>query len=408
MGQGEQRWRRRGGLAALFAGLLAGGDGCARDGIEPASGTSDALCTGGCCGEGGCECSGDSADVLLSPAQYASWVGGQGPLVDTTTGSSGGMVTEGPGTGDTGAGTSTGATDTGTSTGSTGMDTSTTMSTLEVSSSETGEGFDGAELTDSACVALCTYHADAYDWDLGCSFEGLTPEGQVHIVCTWTTGCEGRRHACLRSSGARSGGDALTSWLARAAHDEAGSVHAFVALGRELAAHGAPRWLLRRLRRAADDERRHARAVDRLVRARGGCWRRPVVRAGPGRDLLAIAVENAVEGCVRETWAALSAAHQARHAGDPRIRAAMVDIAADERRHAELAWALDDWLRLRLDDAAWSRVEAARADAARQLREGVTARRLPSEVVRDAGVPDGAGARALARGLAAALWPVRA
>lgn len=405
-----QTWERVGGLAGLFAGLLAGcgarpldsdssaGSGPADPGAtagtgatetgstetastgaesgETPTGTSGEPCPGGCCG--GCQCYYDSAEVMLSPAEYAMWVG-EGGTTGGTTGTGG----------ETGTGGSGGA-----SSGSTGGTTG----------AETGESIDTAALTPEICIALCEQEADAFDWELTCSVPELTPEGEVLIVCHWTIGCDGRRHACLRSSGAGAGGDAVTSWLARVAHDEAGSVHAFIALRRELARHGAPRPLLARLRRAAADERRHARVVDRLVRARGGRWRRPVVTACPRRELLAIAVENAVEGCVRETWAALSAAHQARCAGDRRIRAAMVGIALDEQGHAELAWAIDGWLRGRLDAEEWAQVEAARAGAAEQLRAGLLARRLPDEVVQLAGVADAEAARRLVDGLAGALW----
>ncbi len=410
-----QAWERPGGLVGLFVGLLAGcgarpldsdssagtgstnsgatagtgtagtgtaGTGTGSTGAESGStptGTSAETCPGGCCG--GCQCYYDSAEVLLSPTEYAMWVGEGG----TTSGTTGGTT----GTG--------GETNTGGSGGSSSRSTGGTTG-------ETGESIDPAALTPEICIALCEQEADAFDWELTCSVPELTPEGEVLIVCHWTTGCDGRRHACLRSSGAGAGGDAVTSWLARAAHDEAGSVHAFVALRRELARHGAPRPLLARLRRAAADERRHARVVDRLVRSRGGRWRRPVMAACPGRELLAIAVENAVEGCVRETWAALSAAHQARCAGDRRIRAAMVGIALDEQGHAELAWAIDAWLHGRLDAEEWAQVEAARAGAAAQLRAGLLARHLPDEVVQLAGVADGEVALRLVDGLAEALW----
>ncbi len=69
------------------------------------------------------------------------------------------------------------------------------------------------------------------------------------------------------------------------------------------------------------------------------------------RSLAALARENAVEGCVRETWAALLAAYQAMSAEDPAFRALMAEVAVDERRHAELAWAIDAWARTRLSAA---------------------------------------------------------
>ncbi|GEM_PF-3981000 len=67
-----------------------------------------------------------------------------------------------------------------------------------------------------------------------------------------------------------------------------------------------------------------------------------------GRSRLAVASENAVEGCVRETWAARVGRHQARFAKIASMRAAMAEIAADEARHAALAWDLDTWARSHL------------------------------------------------------------
>jgi len=62
------------------------------------------------------------------------------------------------------------------------------------------------------------------------------------------------------------------------------------------------------------------------------------------RDLEEIALENAVEGCVRETFAGVAATYKAAHAGDAGIAAAMRIIAQDETRHAALAWDVAAWL----------------------------------------------------------------
>jgi hypothetical protein len=93
------------------------------------------------------------------------------------------------------------------------------------------------------------------------------------------------------------------------------------------------------------------------------------VARAPVRDVESIARENAVEGCVRETFAALVAWRQARAAGDPSIRAAMSRIARDETRHAALAWAVDDWTRALLTPAARRRVREARREASELLVE---------------------------------------
>lgn len=82
----------------------------------------------------------------------------------------------------------------------------------------------------------------------------------------------------------------------------------------------------------------------------------------------------------------------------------MITIAADERRHAELAWALDAWLVDRLGVADRRDVALARSAAVCSLRQGLAARRLPPAIIVDAGVPPGAAARRLVNGLVAALW----
>jgi len=52
---------------------------------------------------------------------------------------------------------------------------------------------------------------------------------------------------------------------------------------------------------------------------------------------------------------------------DPQLQRVFAAIAADERRHANLAWAVDDWVRPRLTVAERRSVDGARAAAIRQL-----------------------------------------
>ena len=159
----------------------------------------------------------------------------------------------------------------------------------------------------------------------------------------------------------------LGAHFARMAALEDASVAAFRGLARELRALGAPRAIVRGCQRAARDEVRHARATTALARRHGVRARFATVARVSGRPLVAIAMENAVEGCVRETFGAVVARWQARTARDPVVRAVMVRIARDEARHASLAWAIDAWARPRLDRPARARVERARADAVRAL-----------------------------------------
>ena len=87
------------------------------------------------------------------------------------------------------------------------------------------------------------------------------------------------------------------------------------------------------------------------------------VTRSPIRDLEAVARENAVEGCVRETYAASLACRQACAATNPAIRSAMAGIARDETRHAALAWEVDRWSQALLAPAARRRVREARREA---------------------------------------------
>jgi hypothetical protein len=174
--------------------------------------------------------------------------------------------------------------------------------------------------------------------------------------------------------------------LADAAWLEAASVDAFRLLRRELRRHGAPRRLLRAASRSARDERRHARTSKALARSFGvtvPSVERDVVSP---RSIEAFALENAVEGCVRETWGALVALRQAAHASERGVRAAMSRIARDEIRHAELAWSIDAWLRPRLTDPQRERVRNARAAAFAELAQDAAAP-LPFAERRRLGLP---------------------
>ena len=132
-----------------------------------------------------------------------------------------------------------------------------------------------------------------------------------------------------------------------------------------------------------------SRAPDGAHRAAARRRAPPVrVRGAPRRlrSLAAVAVENAVEGCVRETFGALTASWQAAHARDPHIARTMARIARDETRHAALAWAIARWVEPRLDARARRRIVAARRRAVRTLRRQARAA-VPATLVRQAGVP---------------------
>jgi hypothetical protein len=216
-----------------------------------------------------------------------------------------------------------------------------------------------------------------------------TAEGAT-VSYTWGHFCAGRRpHAMPACAPIASVGD----WLREQGRLEAASVTAFEQLARDLTAHRAPRSLVRACRRAARDEVRHARAcgTPRPARSR---------RATPSLEELAI--DNAIEGEVRETWGAVVGAWQARTAALPAIRTMMLGIAPDELRHAELAAKLGRFYASRLSAAARARVAEAKARAIAELTTGD----VPAPLAAELGVPSRDASAALLAGLRAQVWRV--
>jgi hypothetical protein len=259
----------------------------------------------------------------------------------------------------------------------------------------------------AACFASCIQACQAaaaqgqFATCVGETDAGATRTAQ----CQSSAQCTGRRPDGLVDVFGFASAPSLGAALARSAWLEAASVHAFRRLARELRAHGAPRELVLAARAAARDEVRHTRAM-RALAARHGELAPTVVVSPPSgaRDLESIARENAVEGCVSETFGAVLGAWQAERATDPDVAAAFRAIAPDELRHAALAWAVAAWIEPRLSTAARSRVEHARAEAiAGHLQN--TPILPPPRVASALGLPNAAAARALGRGLVTEeLW----
>ncbi len=232
----------------------------------------------------------------------------------------------------------------------------------------------------NACSTICT---ELRRGDAGLAADGALADGGVIVVndgswrCTLDRvepdevltcisqepafGCgSGRRPQALVPS-RRAGAD-VGAWLAEVAHLEAASVPAFDELAAELALHGAPSMLMRIARESADDERAHARMVASLAE-RLGARPAPVQRGEIApRSLVALAEDNAAEGCVREAFGALAAAHQAAASNDARVRAVFTCIVRDEARYALFSFALHDWASERLGARSAARLEEGRRE----------------------------------------------
>lgn len=196
----------------------------------------------------------------------------------------------------------------------------------------------------------------------------------------------------------------LGQYFADNARLEAAAVVAFRILQAELATHGAPPRLVRAAARAAREEIRHAQLTGHLARRFGGEVSPAVVSAAAKRSLVEIAIENAAEGCVRETYGALVAMWQARHARDGQVRAVMVRIARDETRHAALSWEVARWALMHLPRRARADVRHAIRRAKSDLRRALWQSVPAPELVAVAGLPDRATALNLLDQLDQRLW----
>lgn len=263
----------------------------------------------------------------------------------------------------------------------------------------------GGELPQDVCEAMC--RASEYETFEGCSMEAPErdpplPDGVLYCSGEKILDCggAGRRPAGLQDEAAVEGSAEGRYW-AHIAYLEQAAVHAFVRLADDLRRHGAPEALVERCVAAACDEVQHAAVTARFA-ALHGVRPAPVVVVPPAdRDLFEIALENATEGCVRETFAGLEATWQSAHAASDVVRRAMRNIAADECAHAELSWDIHRWAMSRLDAAQRAQVERHHLAEVDALRADLAARRGDGPAA--VGLPDAAEALTLLEAMTAEL-----
>ncbi|MCY0991069.1 YCF48-related protein [Nannocystis sp. ILAH1] len=186
----------------------------------------------------------------------------------------------------------------------------------------------------------------------GCFEDGV---GRPFIVdgAAQAAALTGREDWCATVAVTLTGLDARTrerlaaAWGRDAALEHA-SVAAFARWIVELLACGAPPALVSAAQAAIADEIEHARLCFGLASAYAG---RPV---GPdalpvsqsmavSSDMSQLAVSTLIEGCVGETIAAVEAGYAAAVCADPAVARVLRTIAADEQRHAALAWRALAW-----------------------------------------------------------------
>jgi len=132
---------------------------------------------------------------------------------------------------------------------------------------------------------------------------------------------------------------------------EHASIAAFARFALQLLSVGAPAELLERTHAAMADETRHAKIAYGIGSRYAGHDLGPAPLAMDGalaeNDFSALVINTLLEGCIGETVAAAEAAWGSAQAQEPVLRDVLAHIAADEARHAELAFAFVHWAVLR-------------------------------------------------------------
>lgn len=227
------------------------------------------------------------------------------------------------------------------------------------------------QLTEESCSNLCTEQAGVYyDYLCSCDYTGPDSDGNHPVTCEYTVcAVEGRGHADIAKLTEATGSSELARYFVRAYHAEASSVGAFLQLRAELRQHNVSEDLQQRCLQAAVEEIHHARMMAKL--AGDADCALPELSFGdvPQRSLFELALDNAVEGCIFETFSALKAQYQAQHATDSRILAVMKVIAQDETRHAQLAWDIHQVLMAQLSDSEQQQIVEAQRSAAQRILE---------------------------------------
>ncbi len=212
----------------------------------------------------------------------------------------------------------------------------------------------------------------------------------------------GRRPAGLRERD-YIGKNTTARFFAKLTELASASALAYETLRDELAHYGAPTGLLRRLEVARRDEIRHARALTRVARKFGGRALVPeVVRTANRRTLAEIARENASEGCVIESYRTIVTLLQSTNASDADVARIMKKIATDKTRHADLSWAINDWLMTKLSSSEIEASEIAMRTAIADL--GNATFDVDAELAGVAGLPSSAACAHIARAFGRELF----
>ena len=249
------------------------------------------------------------------------------------------------------------------------------------------------EITDYA-----SYHA------VGCKSEE-TGKTQVKIICEYTKSCPaaGRRPNGLQKESERTATNEVGQWFVNMAYLEEAAVVAFEYLTKELEAYNAPEELIQVAKEAIDEEREHTILTKALATRYDATPLAVEVEPFVLRPLAEIAYDNLAEGCIRETYGALSAVWQTEHAEDEAVRAVTHRIVHEESRHAALSWDIHRWVWPQLTPQEQQKCQEV-ADTAIQELEASIQEEPPTSLAKIAGLPPAQKAQEMFQQVKTLLW----
>lgn len=206
---------------------------------------------------------------------------------------------------------------------------------------------------------------------------GTSPadSSQIRLRCGFTLSkvCEpaGRRPMGLIDAETSEPVTTPGQYFAQMAYLEESAVTAFQYLVQELESFGAPETLIAVAREGIQEEVDHADMMKALCLRYGGACIPVVVDPFQPRTLFEFALDNVVEGCVRETYGALAAMYQSEHAEDPAVREVTRRIVFEESRHAMMSWEIVQWLETQLSPKQQEQCRQAMKEAVYSLEMAI-------------------------------------
>ena len=159
----------------------------------------------------------------------------------------------------------------------------------------------------------------------------------------------------------------LGQYLADMTAMETAAITAFYNLSLELEAYDAPSELITRARQAVLEETRHSEMAALLAASFDAEIPEVSIDDFCLRSLYEIALENAVEGCVNETFAAACGLWQSEYAQLDVFRKVIAHITEEEMGHAALSWEIHQWVMPQLSEIQQEQILVAQAEAVDSL-----------------------------------------